>query len=69
MKFRSADKKATDTLDQYSHHQYQPISVEFFERSLSSPASGMHAAREYNSDAEAIAKGKIVSKSETKKNI
>ena len=34
--------------DMYSHHQYQPISVEYFDRSISSPASATIC--EYKSD-------------------
>lgn len=30
-----------DSSEAYSHHQYRPISVEFFDRSLSSPDSDL----------------------------
>lgn len=42
-------KQSVDS-DVYSHHQYQPISLEYFDRSLSSPNSGDNIICEYKSD-------------------
>ena len=45
-----------DSNDLYSHHQYKPISIEFFERSLSSPASAPNEVYDYKSDDAIIMK-------------
>lgn len=56
IKTSAKKKEVLDSNDLYSHHQYKPISAEFFERSLSSPASAPNEVCDYNSDDAIIKK-------------
>ena len=58
LKTSAKKKEVFDSNDLYSHHQYKPISIEFFDRSLSSPASAPNEVHDYNSDDAIIKKNK-----------